>query len=116
MRFSLLHAADLRSDAISEQFNVVRIIVGCCNTQLLWIYEEAGHAKGVEMNKGRGPNAMNFILISKTRVFVPLFFYTDIFLTILANIMIFLKMQQNISTQNYKNNNFSSLLNGNRPR
>lgn len=45
--------------------------------QLLWICRETGQAEVVEMNKGRGPNAINFILISETRVFVPLFSYTD---------------------------------------
>lgn len=50
---------------------------GCLSTQLLWICRETGHAKAVETNKGRGPNAINFIMISETRVFVPLFSYSD---------------------------------------
>lgn len=49
----------------------------CLSTQLLWICRETGHAKGVEMNKGRKPNAINFIMISESRVFVSLFSDTD---------------------------------------
>lgn len=49
----------------------------CLSTQLLWICSETGHAKAVEMNKERVPNAINFILISETRLFVPIFSYTD---------------------------------------
>lgn len=83
----------------------------CSSTQLLRIYKEAGHATGVETNKGRGPNAVNFILISETRVFVPLFSHTDSFLNNAGqHDDFFLNTQPNISTQNYKNYNFSCLL------